>query len=402
MRITCPQCQFKGLIDTGPLAFETTVACVRCGTTFDALLFEGEIQTSLPSDDVEMSPAEVEMLAAQQAELDAAVDADMQELHSAFNVEDVLALPQPAEVNAQPVEQQATVLEAVPPLTFDKVETEATENDALSDDDQRMEEFAAVMEAQQVQSPDEMQMLEATSLSDETSFKLSQASVAASADYDRHNTGMRLMRISPLWLLVCGITFISVIFVSNQFAKPAEAEQHIAANYIVPDNKATNQALADPLPPAANQTTASVQDVSQVSAPAAAELKDEAEDVEGDDDAEEQDEPEPAPAPSIVPAVETKSDVAATASSSEGEKTGGLTIQIGSYNAIEQANERLARLQAAGFDARVVTVELPKRGTWYRVQAGRFSSREEATRYGNEMKAKAATDSFIVTEAQSK
>jgi cell division protein FtsN len=78
---------------------------------------------------------------------------------------------------------------------------------------------------------------------------------------------------------------------------------------------------------------------------------------------------------------------------------GSLTVQVGSYNVIEQANERVARLQAAGFSARVATIELPKRGTWYRVQAGRFSNREEAARYGNELKSKGAADSFIIADA---
>jgi cell division protein FtsN len=98
--------------------------------------------------------------------------------------------------------------------------------------------------------------------------------------------------------------------------------------------------------------------------------------------------------------VETKNSAPAPVPQSQSTEAGGYTIQIGSYNVIEQANERVARLQATGFDARVVAVELPKRGTWYRVQAGRFGNREEAARYGNELKSRGAADNFIIAETQ--
>ncbi|MGH9832345.1 MAG: SPOR domain-containing protein [Blastocatellia bacterium] len=76
---------------------------------------------------------------------------------------------------------------------------------------------------------------------------------------------------------------------------------------------------------------------------------------------------------------------------------GNLTIQIGSFNDQAQANERAARLKSAGFDARVVRADIPGKGTWYRVQVGGFASREEATSYGNQLRAKNLAQDFIVT-----
>jgi cell division protein FtsN len=118
-------------------------------------------------------------------------------------------------------------------------------------------------------------------------------------------------------------------------------------------------------------------------------------------EAPKQSEPAPAAAePKIVPAVETKSEPPVSLPQPQNNDSGGFTIQVGSYNVIEQANERVSGMRAAGLDARVVAVELPKRGTWYRVQSGRFSSREEAQRYGNEARAKRALDNFIVADAE--
>ena len=390
MRITCPKCQFKGLIDTAPLAFETQVACVRCGTTFDALLIDGEVQTFLlPNDDEDLHAP------------DAAPDSNAQVMQPSLDAEDILALPQPPEASHQRWER-GPIFEDV--LMVSPVDAEPVEQaDVLaSQAEEREEEPAAVWKEFTDQPLDESQLPQTTGIGDEPSFDFGQPLEAPPPSSDRHDTGMRLMRISPLWLLVCGMTFISVIVLSNQFAKPAEQQQRVAASYVAPGNKATNQALAEPPAPASiNPAASSVQEVSQAAAPAAVEPKDERAANEEKAAPEDEDEPEATPEPKTVPVVETKSEAEVAASQSGGEKAGGLTIQVGSYNVIEQANERLASLRAAGFEARVVAVEIPKRGTWYRVYAGRFNSRDEAARYGNEMKAKGAADNFIVTDAQS-
>jgi cell division protein FtsN len=67
---------------------------------------------------------------------------------------------------------------------------------------------------------------------------------------------------------------------------------------------------------------------------------------------------------------------------------GSMTLQVASFTSATQANDRVARLKSDGIDARVVRAEIPNRGTWYRVQIGRFTSREEAERYGRQLKAR--------------
>jgi cell division septation protein DedD len=77
---------------------------------------------------------------------------------------------------------------------------------------------------------------------------------------------------------------------------------------------------------------------------------------------------------------------------------GNLTVQVGSFRDQAEANERAARLKSAGAaDARVVKVEIPGKGVWYRVQVGGFSSREEAMSYGGQLRSKGVASDFIVT-----
>jgi cell division protein FtsN len=53
-------------------------------------------------------------------------------------------------------------------------------------------------------------------------------------------------------------------------------------------------------------------------------------------------------------------------------------------------------LKAAGVEARVVKAQVPGKGTWYRVHAGRFTSQADADRYRQELRAKgAAKDSLV-------
>ncbi|GEM_PF-5437850 len=81
-------------------------------------------------------------------------------------------------------------------------------------------------------------------------------------------------------------------------------------------------------------------------------------------------------------------------------QSGNITIQVGSYPNSEDANARVAKLQSMGFEARIVRAEIPKRGTWYRVQVGRFSSRGEAEKYAQQLKSKGATKDVLITDVQ--
>jgi cell division septation protein DedD len=83
-----------------------------------------------------------------------------------------------------------------------------------------------------------------------------------------------------------------------------------------------------------------------------------------------------------------------------GQGDGSLAVQVGSYNDAGQASARAAKLQAAGVEARVVKAQIPGKGTWYRVQAGRFTSQTEAGRYRQEIIARGVAKEAIVTGYQ--
>lgn len=76
---------------------------------------------------------------------------------------------------------------------------------------------------------------------------------------------------------------------------------------------------------------------------------------------------------------------------------GSLTIQVASFNDQAQANDRVNSLRSKGVEARAVRVEIPSKGTWYRVQIGGFKSREEASGYANQLRSKGVLQDFIIT-----
>jgi hypothetical protein len=111
-------------------------------------------------------------------------------------------------------------------------------------------------------------------------------------------------------------------------------------------------------------------------------------------------EPTQAPTPEPTPTPEAKQAETAAPPVDMPQSTAGgrFAVQVGSYNEVGQANERAEKLRAAGFDPRVVSVELPKRGTWFRVVIGSFNDRAEANRFGAQMRAKGAAQDFVITD----
>ena len=79
---------------------------------------------------------------------------------------------------------------------------------------------------------------------------------------------------------------------------------------------------------------------------------------------------------------------------------GSFTVQVASFNDQAQANERAASLKSAGIEARVVKVDIPGKGTWHRLQLGRFTTRAEAVRYGNQLKARGLVKDAFPTAYQ--
>lgn len=105
--------------------------------------------------------------------------------------------------------------------------------------------------------------------------------------------------------------------------------------------------------------------------------------------------PAPLPTPAVVES-EPIATTPATTQSSEKDKA-QFTIQVGSHQDMDEANKQAEKLRAAGFEPRVVSVEIPKRGRWYRVQVGYFNDRSEANRFGSQIVAKGAAENFVVS-----
>ncbi|HSE83834.1 MAG TPA: lytic transglycosylase domain-containing protein [Thermodesulfobacteriota bacterium] len=63
-----------------------------------------------------------------------------------------------------------------------------------------------------------------------------------------------------------------------------------------------------------------------------------------------------------------------------------FTVQVASFPDMQQAEELKKHLKSKLYPAFIQKVELPDRGTWYRVRVGNFKSKREATTYGDAIK----------------
>jgi cell division septation protein DedD len=202
--------------------------------------------------------------------------------------------------------------------------------------------------------------------------------------YDKYAVGMRILRISPAWMLLSTLGFLSIIILFGWMSRPAGRVEASALDAGV-KNEATNQSFT-PVQAVAPQAAPAA--VEEAPAPAA-------KPAEAPKEEPKQQTPQEQPKqPQEAQAQEVKQPAEATA------QAGNFTLQVGAYNELSQANERVSALRAAGVEARAAAVEIPKRGTWYRVQAGRFQTREEAARFGAQLRAKGAAESAFVAEVE--
>lgn len=74
-----------------------------------------------------------------------------------------------------------------------------------------------------------------------------------------------------------------------------------------------------------------------------------------------------------------------------------FTVQVGSFQKKASADRLLSRLKGVIPDGRVVSSPVSGKGTWYRVQIGRFSDRQSAQKWGDQLQSKGIIQQFIVT-----
>lgn len=358
MRVICPECNLEDEVDPSSVTPDTRFVCARCSTSYEVFPRE-ETDTNA---ETQCEPeAEVEMASTQDVE----VVSDQREAQSN---EPLLTSEEISSTQAEEEEEMAVL--------------EALFMNSSADEEEDKEEGCAQAEQLKVEEQKAVALLDSEtpdrSVSpEEERSKIETINVPA----DRYTEGVRLMRVSPTRLFMGGASFVALIVVCNLIVSPvlrtgktsggAMAELSQSSNQS--SNRGVRRAESEPV-----RTVAYVQEIQATPTPTPRPVV-----VE----------PTPAPTPEATPAPKTIEPVQANTD-------GRFTVQVGSYNEPGQAEERAATLRAAGFDARVVQAQIPNRGTWYRVQTGRFPTRDEATRYGAQIRAKGASDAAVVTEVQ--
>ncbi|HKG15164.1 MAG TPA: SPOR domain-containing protein [Pyrinomonadaceae bacterium] len=213
------------------------------------------------------------------------------------------------------------------------------------------------------------------------------AAPAAAPDF--YAVGVRLIKMSPVWLLTVTGGFALLLLVLS-WVRPLGGDVDAAS---IP-NDAKSVVVQYPETPADAKPgggTAAPAPAKEERAEAAAETKAAAPAQPAN----------PTPAPDAAkpaeqkPAEQKKEPVRHATPASDAN--GKFTVQVGSFSVESQANERISSLRAAGFGARSTAVQIPGRGTWYRVQVGRFRERETAAKAAAQLREKgAAAGSMVV------
>jgi cell division protein FtsN len=225
---------------------------------------------------------------------------------------------------------------------------------------------------------------------------------------DNYRRAVRLMNVSPLWMLAACAGFFALVFVFDLLLTPAPRANGEATALASVSNEATNRDTA---------RRARASDADQSEEPAAQEARRETDDARiGDDEGSSADadahadrnELKRAPvSDAATDLVETPARAAEVSFAHASEKLrvdAGVeaqpmtfAIQLGSFRVAAEAEAQAGTLRDAGFDARVVEQQNSKR-PWYCVQTGLFGGREEAAQRLSELRAKGFAASYTLKE----
>jgi cell division septation protein DedD len=371
----------KGQVDVSTVNAKMRIACVRCATTFDATYADGQIQALLP-----------QVVHAENAlELFVAPDASVATTETVAPVEPQQELQ--LDFASQP-ESAPAVADDFLTTSMEMALEETVATSLPVAPQETAQEFAwpgvGTPEAQEAQAG-----VQAASAFEPPHKSVDMSKVSQSSD--AYGLGVRLMRVSPMWLLLAGLSFISFIVFCNWLIKPDDKTVDAARMLVAADNHASNQSSSRVVVPnSTSQSPVNSQVATQPATQSGVSFI--------PTEAKEANAPKAAPVSAEKveqPAVEAKPESPESASNqASAANAGKVTVQIGSYNEAAQAEERVANLKSAGYEARSVAVEIPKRGTWYRVQSGRFVNRDEAERYGKQLREKGVVSNYITTDVQ--
>lgn len=72
-----------------------------------------------------------------------------------------------------------------------------------------------------------------------------------------------------------------------------------------------------------------------------------------------------------------------------------FAIQVGSYPNPDEAHHWVSHWKQKGYQAFLVSADIPGKGRWYRVRLGRFDSKEEAQSYLKDFQSREGIEAFI-------
>ncbi len=355
MKVICPKCQAENQVQTTPYS-PTRIPCARCASMIEVRLGQG-----LKSEQGGGQTAPPPLAARISQDQPFTHRSDPYATQLDPELDEILDIPR-ISYSGSPPNTQTPVFEdvfATPAYT-----TEATEAVSTPPPEVRAE---APPRANSRYSPSDPQPVGWPVLP-EDSFEF------------RRSPGMRrssnlFLRVSLIVLLFSGLGAVAWYFLGDLFIQRnakdqlASATPHTAQS---PGSSAPNASAEDPVskPEAESKQPAALSPTASHSA-------------KGEKIEISVQESQPSPKGHAV-----------------NQSEGSLTLQVGSFPDAAEANKRVEHLKAKGITARVVMAQLPGRGTWHRVQIGRFVTREEADRYGKQLRAKGDIQDFIVTGYQ--
>lgn len=224
-------------------------------------------------------------------------------------------------------------------------------------------------------------------------------SVSDSSAPDTYAVAVHVMRMAPAWLLTTSVSFLILILVLSWIRPDASASDIASSN--------PNDSKAPAASPAVLTAPVLPKDERQVAEvmPVADGVGDNAVSSEAPARVEPASPSSTSPAesnPAVVvnPEESAVSDVPVKGVNVVGDSELKFTVQIGSHSNESSANEQISLLRAAGFDARTVAVELPRRGKWFRVQTGNFDDRAGASKEAAQLRARGLSSAAIVVPRQ--
>lgn len=187
--------------------------------------------------------------------------------------------------------------------------------------------------------------------------RATRGSARAPSNYDGYAVGRRVLKIAPVWLLLCVAGFVVVLLLFSWLSRPVGPSRKEGEEVF------KNEAMNQPPPR----------------------------------DAGKESKTPPAARAGAANAQATASEAGAAPVQGGDAVQAAFSVQVGSFDDRSQANEQVSRLRAAGFDAHVEESDAATRFR-FQVRSGHFATREEAARRAAQLRAKHLAGETVIVE----